>query len=393
MADSGLDLDSIEQLAGQVGHASPNGIVITNKSGAIVWVNASFEKTFGYTSPDLIGEPIEVLVPDDVKGRHVALRDAFAREPSRRPMGGTVVLFGRHRDGRNIPIEVGLGSLETADQVYSIAFVIDVTPRYRREKELEIYRRNLEQMVDERTEDLRMALRSTESNVKLLQDVLRSFSHEFRTPLSIIVGYAEMMKSMADNNIVDFDRDHEDYPALILDAGNMLIELAAKASQMTVVSTGGAVADTKPLALDEIVERARCRSAKLMRSMVSEFQVNLVDVPMVRGDEDLLIRTMDLLFENAAKYAGADSKLIISAEKRAGRCRLRLDDNGAGLNEGDYQRAFEPFERLGQKHGSVSGTGLGLTLAQAYMTAMGGRMGMEQSPQGGLRVWLELPLA
>lgn len=122
-------------------------------------------------------------------------------------------------------------------------------------------------------------------------------------------------------------------------------------------------------------------------------RVDLAGTPKVIGDEELLIRTLDLLFENTVKYAGPGSQLSISSEPGSGRCRLLLDDSGTGVKEGDFQKAFQPFERLDRKHGSVSGAGLGLTLTRAYMTAMGGRIGLARSPLGGLRVWLELPAA
>lgn len=388
-----LELDEIEKVASQIGFASPNGIVIVDDTGAIVWTNEALELTFGYSAGELIGQPIECLVPDDKKDRHVKMRDGFIRKPSKRAMGGTLVLFGQHKEGRQIPVEVGLGSLESTDHVFTVAFVVDVTARYVREKELEIYRHNLEQVVSERTEELSLALRSTQANVKLLQDMLSSFSHEFRTPLSIMIGYAEIMKSMMDENIFRTSSTMMAYPDLMLNAGNKLVGLVDKVSKMTVVSAGKVAADAAPIDLNVAVSKAHERCCKLLRGTIPCCEVSLDEAPLVLGDEELLLQTLELLFENAAKYAGGDCTLRVSAEKRAKICRLLIDDDGAGLLETDYQKAFEPFERLQQKHGHISGAGLGLTLAQAYMHSMGGGIGMESSPQGGLRVWLELPLA
>ena len=252
-------------MAGQIGSASPNGILITDRSGAIVWVNDALRNTFGYEAREMIGKPVEILVPDDAREGHVAMRDAFVRQPSKRQMGRSVVLFGQHRNGKRIPIDVGLGSLTVAGRPCSIAFVADVTPRYMHEKELEIHHRNLERVVDERTEELHLALRSTEANVNLLKEVVASFGHEFRTPLSIIVGYAEIMDAMNRDRIADSDKILRQYPQRILDAANKLIGLVEKASQMKVISTGKVAAETKPVDWGNIVEQVRRRNAAMMR--------------------------------------------------------------------------------------------------------------------------------
>ena len=395
-----LKFDELLKMAAE---QSPNGVIIVGDDGHIVWVNQALCSTFGYQPEELRGKVMEKLIPDQLKERHVGLRQGFQATPKTRPMGGKSVLFGRHRDGSNVPIEIGLSGFSQGGKRYSVAFISDITERlsqsdelkkHRRNlKELEIQHRNLEDLVQERTEDLRLALRSTQFNVQLLNDVLSTLSHEIRTPLNTIIGYAELLELLDTQGSQEANDKLREYAKYILEAGTNLISLTQKATNMTMVSTGKVATTVETVNLLDILDLARRRNDRLYSNHEIKYQLRVPETLRVRGNTDLLIRALALLFENAAKYAGKECIVRVTAEISNGLCRIQIDDNGPGVDMSDTQKVFEPFERLKYKHSDISGVGLGLTLARAYVDAMAGRIGLSESSEGGLRVWIELPSA
>jgi PAS domain S-box-containing protein len=117
-------------------NAVPDALVITDRAGRIVFVNASCEAMFGYTRAELVSQPVELLVPQPRRAAHVAAHDAFSRAPVTRPMGKGQVLTGRRKDGAEIPVEVSLGTMDTKSGVLFIAVVRDVTERVQAEETL-----------------------------------------------------------------------------------------------------------------------------------------------------------------------------------------------------------------------------------------------------------------
>lgn len=109
--------------------ASPNGMVITNRDGKIVMVNSTTEKLFGYSKQELIGQSIEILIPERFRQRHPEYRQAYIRESQSRLMGHGRDLYGLHKNGKEFPVEVGLNAVETEHGIFALAAIIDVTDR------------------------------------------------------------------------------------------------------------------------------------------------------------------------------------------------------------------------------------------------------------------------
>ncbi|HEX4628866.1 MAG TPA: PAS domain S-box protein, partial [Gemmatimonadales bacterium] len=113
--------------------SSPNGMVMIDRDGKIVLVNREIERLFGYNRAELLGQPIETLVPEQVRTRHPTLRTGFFADPQSRAMGAGRELFGRRKDGREVPVEIGLNPLETDEGLFVLASVVDITARKRAE--------------------------------------------------------------------------------------------------------------------------------------------------------------------------------------------------------------------------------------------------------------------
>ncbi len=198
------------------------GIILTGSEGKIVLANPASERMFGYAASELISQPIEVLIPDQYRYHHDKLREGFYENPSNRAMGHGRDLYGKRKDGSNIPVEVSLSHYRKDSELFVIAFIVDITQRkiieqnmieqqYQLEKitgQIRKLNAELEVKVEERTMILKEALQRLEQSQKELSDALDKeeqlneiksrfvsmASHEFRTPLSTVLSSASLLE-------------------------------------------------------------------------------------------------------------------------------------------------------------------------------------------------------
>ena len=113
--------------------AAPGGILLVNRDGVIVLVNGRLESLFGYTTNELVGSPVELLIPERFREHHVGFRHSYFANPSARPMGTRRDLAARRKDGSEFPVEIGLNYTLIDSEIYTLAFVTDITERKRAE--------------------------------------------------------------------------------------------------------------------------------------------------------------------------------------------------------------------------------------------------------------------
>jgi PAS domain S-box-containing protein len=132
-----------EKQFSEVVEGAPNGMVVVDGRGMITLVNAQIESSFGYTRVELLGRPIEMLVPERFRPRHPSYRESFVSEPAARPMGAGRDLFGLRKDGTEFPVEIGLNPLQTEQGVLVLGTIVDITERKQAEEKV---RRSQEQL-------------------------------------------------------------------------------------------------------------------------------------------------------------------------------------------------------------------------------------------------------
>jgi PAS domain S-box-containing protein len=151
LASGGL-YASHEMFMGLV-ESAPDGIIIVNSNGHIVLVNTQAEKLFGYTRHELVGEPVEILIPESLRGKHLINREGYISEPHVRPMGSD--LIGRRKDGSEFPVEISLSPIKAEGKILVTSIIRDVTDRKRTEDKIKKLNHELEQRVNERTAELK----------------------------------------------------------------------------------------------------------------------------------------------------------------------------------------------------------------------------------------------
>lgn len=132
--------------------SSPNGILITNRSGEILLVNKHIEKLFGYEPSEIINKPVETLIPSKYKKNHRNFRTTFADKPENRPMGADLNLYALHKSGEEFPVEIGLSHISTDTGFYILATVIDITERVNTDLALRKSKSTLQAIIDNTTD-------------------------------------------------------------------------------------------------------------------------------------------------------------------------------------------------------------------------------------------------
>jgi PAS domain S-box-containing protein len=349
--------------------AAPDAFVCVDGMGRIVLVNSQTERLFGYRRDELIGGPVEMLVPDALREVHSRHRTGYLRTPITRPMGAGQELSGRRRDGTRFPAEISLSAVRSESGVTVSAVIRDVTERRRAEQEIMSARQEAERANQAKS------------------DFLSRMSHELRTPLNAILGFAQLLE------LDELSTQQADSVHHILSGGNHLLALIDEVLEISRIEAGRLNISLEPVPILEVVETA----LGLVRPLATDRRVILqVDHEASRNvqvlaDRQRFKQVLLNLVSNGVKYNRPGGRVTISWVARGGgSVRLSVTDTGPGIAAGQIERLFRPFERLGAAESDVPGTGLGLALSKGLMESMGGRIGVESQSLLGSTFWVEL---
>ena len=259
--------------------AAPDGMVIVNRDGVIVLVNAQVEKLFGYERAELVGEPVEILVPDRFSGMHMAFRSGYVSEPRTRPMGLAGDLHARRKDGSEFPVEVTLSPLETDEGLLVSAAVRDISERRRMQEE----------------------------NDRVKDEFFATVSHELRTPLTSMIGYGELM-----TDLEELSPQGQRFLSVIVRSAERELRLVDDLLTLVAIEESGLAIRSAEIDLErvvrEAVEAARPRAEEAQLSLSMETPGTAV--PMY-GDRDRLGQAMDNLLSNAIKFTPTDGRVRV----------------------------------------------------------------------------------
>jgi len=339
-------------------HASPSGLLMVDRDGKIVRVNREIERLFGYTREELLGQPIERLVPERMRDGHPALRGGYFGNPQAWAMGAGRDLLGRRKDGREVPVEIGLNPLE-GDEGFVLASVVDITERKRAEEELRRSNEELERFAYVASHDLQEPLRMVESYVQLL-------SKRYKGKL---------------------DADADEFVGFALDGALRMQRLIEDLLAFSRVGTRDAA--LVPTDVNDVVDRA-LRSLRL-RIEETGASVTRDVLPTVSADAGQLEQVFLNLIGNALKFRRAEPPHVhVAAQEKDGRWTFSVRDNGIGIDPQDFDRIFVIFKRLHDRS-EYPGTGIGLAICKKIVEHHGGRIWVESKPGRGSTFYFTLP--
>jgi PAS domain S-box-containing protein len=351
--------------------AAPDAMVGVDSTGTIRFVNRQTESLFGYSRGELVGESIEMLVPESFRAVHPANRTRYFADPRTRAMGAGLNLSGRRRDGSEFPVDMSLSSVETEDGLLVTAAVRDITERKKIEARVE--------QLDQRTTKLDEAIEQLES-------FSYSVSHDLRAPLRAIDGFSRIVL--------------EEYGDRLDAEGLRLLNVIRRAT------TEMARLIDDLLAFSRVgrhpIERQEIDPAKVFTSVIRELAptyaerdlaVVIGSLPTIHGDNALIRQVFVNLVSNAIKFTAPreHARIDIGGDVEDDRKIIWVKDNGVGFDKAYEEKMFQVFQRL--HPAEFEGTGVGLAIVQRIVRRHGGQVWADGSVGQGATVYVAFPSA
>jgi len=391
------------------------GIILTNGAGNIMLVNPAAERMFGYANDEITGGPIEILIPDQFRPHHHKLREGFYAHPSNRAMGHNRDLFGKRKDGSAIPVEVSLSHYQRDNEIFVIAFIVDITRRkeiennMKRQKtelerishELRKLNTDLETKVEERTIILKEALQKLEQSQaelsaafdkeRQLNEIKSRFvsmaSHEFRTPLSTVLSSASLLQKYTTTDEQD---KRERHIAKIKNSVKNLNDILEDFLSLGKLEEGKVESHFEALNLQECILDTVDEMTTLLKKG-QHIEQSYEGLSIIQSDKKLLRNIIINLISNAIKFSDENDSIMVTTKVANDKAVIGVRDEGMGIGEDDQVHLFSSFFR-GANAVDIEGTGLGRHIVQRYAELLGGTVTLKSRLHEGTIVTLEIPL-
>lgn len=345
--------------------AGPDALVVVGANGAMNLVNRQTETLFGYRREELLGKPVEILMPERFRPQHAGHRLDYSAKPSVRPMGAGLDLHARRKDGSELPVEISLSPLEDEGEMLVVGAIRDITER-----------KQVEQELARRAQDL------ARSNAELEQFAYVA-SHDLQEPLRMVSSFVQLLAKRYKGKL---DSDADEFIGFAVDGASRMQVLINDLLLLSRVGTRGR--EFAPTDADAVL---RLTLDNLKRAIEdSGAAVNHDPLPQVMADATQLMQLFQNLIANAIKFrSSARPEVHISAEQRPGEWLFSFKDKGIGIEPQYHERIFGVFQRL-HARGEYEGTGIGLAICRKIVERHGGRIWVESELGKGATFYFTL---
>lgn len=361
----------------------PDAVICVNNKGIIVFANRQTETLFELAESALLGKPVEILMPEEFRDKHKTHVQAFFKDPKKRPMGLNLKLLACKNNGDTFPVDISLNPIEIEGELITLASVRDVTERKKIEAEIERINHEILHIENENWRMLEAA--------KIKSKLLHHVSHETRTPLNHIVGYAEILHDELEDQLSE---EHKGFLEKVTSSSHKLSKLLEGLIALAYSTTGKLEFQLEeahlPALVTELVKRVSGMANKKHLTLNLDVDANLpkAEIDLFRFKQVLY----NLLF-NAIAYTPDNGKITVRLKKLTdNEFRLEVEDTGPGIAEADIPNLFtsSDFFETDEKEETVLNF-KGLSVAKRIIDACGGKIGVDSTPGKGSIFYVIMP--
>jgi len=340
--------------------ASPAGLLLVDDHGKIVLANQRSLEFFGYREAELLGQPVEKLIPIAHREAHGGQRARYMSQPQTRPMAAGRDLFALRRDGTEFPVDISLHPLAIESKTYVLANIVDATDRRRAERETE-RRQSLERLA-------------------LLGQLAGGVAHEIRTPLGVIRNDVYFLQTLAERLGPEATECIEEITQAVGKANRIVSELLDFTHEPR--------SNPTPVTLDAILAEALSDMPLPAGVELDHPCAEQLKNVSVNADREQIARILTNLFRNAVQAMNGHGKISFSMKCDTHRVSLTVCDTGPGIPKEYRHSIFEPLFTT-----KANGIGLGLAVSQRYAVRNQGHLELLNDRLDGACFRLTLPRA
>ncbi len=365
MGTDKLQADESEAYFRVLIESAGDAMIIADGAGEIVIVNGQAERMFGYDRAELIGNKIEILLPDRARESHTVHRHEYEANPSLRPMGTGLDLVGQRKDGSEFPVEISLSPVSTPKASFVSSVIRDVTDRKRMEQEI--------------IESRQAAERANKAN----NAFLAAASHDLRQPVQAIsLLNGALRRTVKDKRALEMIEHQENSLTAMTNLLNSLLDISR-------LDAGVVIPEFEEFPIRRLIDRLSAEFARQARHKGLRFE----SVPcksFVRSDPNLLSEIIQNLVSNAIRYTDK-GKVELKCIERDGQCCVEVEDTGVGIDKEHHEEIFTEFHQVKSPGGNKEGFGLGLAIVKRLTDLLQHTIDVDSDPGQGSCFTIGMP--
>lgn len=385
------------------------GIIVVNHSQLIVASNPSGNAMFGYKKGELIGNHLDILIPQKSEAQHKGLVNHFMANAEHRQMGIGRELYGVRQDGTKFPVEIGLNPFTVQGKDYVMAMVIDITTRKEQQRKILELNSQLEQKIEQRTNELQQTVLELETEIskrkeaehkikeslrkerelnELKTKFLSLVSHEFKTPLSGIMTSATLIEKYP---LTKQQEKREKHLKTIRNKVKYLNNILNDFLSIERLETGKTIYKFNTFPLSKVVNEVVYDANMLLKEgQKITYPQNIEDITL-NFDEKILELVLHNLVNNAIKYSGENTTISLKAKKLGNYLKISVEDEGIGIPKEEQKYIFTRYFRA-ENALLDQGTGIGLNIIKDHLENLGGHIRFLSTLNKGSIFIAEFPL-